>query len=149
MTTLECLLVETFRAARWAESDGRPVCPSCYDSRTVTARNRRAGTGLSAYRCSDCIVDWSDISGTVLMRTKRSLREWAIALLIPEREQAWRYIGESTGTQGTKLRELYQRWQQGSRLGPAWKRQLAAAGITLERLVYDRPAAKPKRSVRA
>lgn len=141
MTKLERQLAETFRAARWSESDGRPVCPGCYDQRSVVADQppRSGQPGLQTYSCRDCHTRWSDVSGTVLTRSSRPLREWAIALLIDRATCDWRYLRHATGCNAREIRRLRQRWDEGSRLGPIWTKGLTATGLTLERLLAAPP----------
>lgn len=140
MTKLERQLAETFKAARWAESQGRPVCPSCYDHKSVRADKapRSGQPGLHTYFCLDCRARLSDVSGTILSHTWRPLRDWALSLLMEQEPTNWREFGRTAGVNSQELRRLRNRWD-GTKLGPAWKQQLAAVGITLERLLAAKP----------
>lgn len=147
MTALERQLAETFRAARWADSDGRPVCPSCYDHRSVRAdkKPRSGQPGLYTYFCMDCRTRWSDVSRTVLAKSTKTLRAWALALLMDKEMHDWRYVGAATGYLPEHIRSLWERWQLGSQLAPAWRKTLAEAGITWDILRQrDRPQASRK-----
>lgn len=166
MTKLERQLAETFRAARWEENHGRPVCPSCYDHRSVRpdTRTRSGPVGLHTYACCDCAARFSDISGTVLARSSSPLRTWAIALLMeagrkdwqvvnhvtPSRERGtphrdWAYhVGRAANLSAETLRVMQARWNQGSRLGPAWTRTLAESGLSLMDLLRVTPARKER-----
>ena len=137
MTKLERQLADTFKAARWAESQGRSICPSCYDHRSVGAdRPPRSGQpGLDTYYCRDCGTRFSDISGTVLSRSFVPLRVWAIALLMDQQTHDWRFLGSATGIAPVRLRTIWAKWQQGSRLAPAWTKALADAGLTFDHLL--------------
>lgn len=152
MTQLERQLAETFKAARWAESHGRPVCPSCYDHKSVRAdKQPRSGQpGLHTYFCLDCASRLSDTSGTVLSRSCVPLRLWAIALLMDRQTHDWRFLGSATGVNPARLRALWAKWQQGSRLAPAWTKALTEAGLTFDRLINtDRPPVRPARKERS
>lgn len=141
MTKLERQLAETFKAARWAESQGRPICPSCYDHQSVVPdRSPRSGQpGLQTYSCRDCHARWSDVSGTVLTSSSRPLRDWAIALLIDRETCDWRFFQSDTGCNARDIRRLRRRWDEGSRLGPVWVQTLTERGLTLERLLAATP----------
>lgn len=151
MTKLERQLAETFRAARWEESHGRPVCPSCYDHQSVIAdKQPRSGPpGLSTYFCRDCRTRLSDVSGTILAGTWRPLLEWALTLLMTDIPANWREFGRSLGRNSQELRRIRRRWD-GTKLGPAWTRRLHEAGITFETLAQSaRAGAPPSRKERA
>lgn len=82
MTTLERQLAETFRAARWFRTEGRPSCPGCYDGRDLDSPQPLAGhPGLFVYRCQACPRAFSDLSDTPFRSGKRSLLWWAHLLL--------------------------------------------------------------------
>jgi hypothetical protein len=174
MTKLERQLAETFLAARWAESHGRPVCPSCYDGQAVEAdeQARSGRRGLSTYLCRDCITRFSDTSGTVLAGSQRPLRDWAIALLVPIGQRDWElvrdlmptptipaahrpsrdwvyYVAKKAGVLPPALRQLCARWDEGSRLGPLWVQTLDQAGVDLRGLIgCGRAGAPPLRKER-
>lgn len=175
MTKLERQLAETFRAARWAESHGRPVCPSCYDGQSVEIDDqaRRGRHGLNYYVCHDCIARFSDISGTVMAGTQRPLRDWAIALLASTGQRDWSlgmelmpplaaaeavrpptrdwvfYVAKQAGLSPYSLRKVCVKWAEGSRLGPLWMQTIDQAGITLRNLIgCVRAGAPPLRKER-
>lgn len=175
MRKLERQLADTFKAARWAESHGRPVCPSCYDGQAVEADDQaRSGRrGLSTYLCRDCVTRFADTSGTVLAGSRRPLRDWAIALLAPTGQRDWALgqalmpplavpnaarppsrdwllcVAKQAGMPGHTLRKLCARWDEGSRLGPQWMQTLALAGIELRDLIgCVRAGAPPLRKER-
>ena len=151
MTKLERQLAETFKAARWAESEGRPVARAVTTTRAWLPTTPRSGQpGLHTYLCRDCGSRFSDISGTVLARSCVPLRLWAIALLMDRQTHDWRFLGSATGVSPARLRSLWAKWQQGSRLAPVWARTLAAHNLTFESLITtDRASIRPARKDRA
>lgn len=68
-----------FAAIRWADSDGRPVCPdcgcgSCYDCRRAN--------GALRWRCKVCRRDFSPTSDTLFAFHKLALRVYLAAIVI-------------------------------------------------------------------
>jgi transposase-like protein len=66
----------TFRALRWAATDGEPVCPSCgcvvcysYASRPI-------------FKCKACGVQFSLTSGTLFSSRKLAMRDYLMAIAI-------------------------------------------------------------------
>jgi transposase-like protein len=68
-----------FAAIRWAETQGRPVCPrcgcpTCYDCRRPTSTPR--------WRCKACRADFSLTSGTLFAFRKLPIRTYLAAIVI-------------------------------------------------------------------
>jgi len=68
-----------FAAIRWAETEGRPVCPrcgcpTCYDCRRPDAAPR--------WRCKACRADFSLTSGTLFAFRKLPIRTYLAAIVI-------------------------------------------------------------------
>jgi len=130
MTALDKQLAQTFRAARWAESDGTPVCPDCFDGEDLgTPTPDPLTPGLSRYRCSACRVAFSDVKGTVLVTRKPvPLALWAYLVLLGDpRQLRWRQ------DEVQRCGELALR----IKIAPlvlVWREQLRQAGVTVERV---------------
>ena len=56
----------TFRAVRWADTQGEPVCPNCG---TLDAYECRRKSGADRFRCSACRKDFTITSGTLTAST--------------------------------------------------------------------------------
>ena len=61
----------TFRAVRWPETNGAPVCPSCGG---LDAYECRRPSGSLRFRCRACRKDFSITSGTLFASHKLPLR---------------------------------------------------------------------------
>ena len=68
-----------FRAIRWAETDGKPVCPSCG---SLDAYDCRRLKGAPRFRCKGCGKDFSITSGTLFASHKLPLRCYLAAIAI-------------------------------------------------------------------
>jgi transposase-like protein len=69
----------TFAALRWADTDGRPVCPHCG---CPTCYEARRPNGALRYRCKACRKDFSLTSGTLFAFHKLPLRTYLAAVVI-------------------------------------------------------------------
>src|SRR5881227_598116 len=69
----------TFRAVRWADSQGEPTCPKCG---TLDAYECRRPNGANRFRCSACRADFSITSGTLFASHKLPLRGYLAAIAI-------------------------------------------------------------------
>jgi len=128
--TLEKQLAQTFRAARWAESDGKPTCHQCFDGLDLgTPKPDTRVLGLSRYRCRACYVEFSDVTRTPFAVVKPiTITLWAYLVLHgdprllnwPERD----------------IQHCFDRVARikGEPLPAAWRTQLDAAKITVARL---------------
>lgn len=68
---------ETFKAVRWSDTDGEPVCPSCGSCHTpyfISVRKQ--------FRCKDCNHTFSVTSGTLFASHKKPLKVYLIAIAI-------------------------------------------------------------------
>lgn len=83
MTALDRQLARTFRAARWAESGGQPVCRFCFDGADLRAPEPdRLTLGLQRYHCAVCRLDFSDTAQTCYATLKPvPLALWAYLTL--------------------------------------------------------------------
>lgn len=68
-----------FRAIRWAETDGEPVCPHCG---SLDAYDCRRFKGAPRFRCRGCKKDFSITSGTLFASHKLPLRCYLAAIAI-------------------------------------------------------------------
>jgi transposase-like protein len=69
----------TFRAVRWPDTNGEPVCPHCGDLDPYEARRP---SGNLRFRCSACAKDFSITSGTLFASHKLPLRGYLAAIAI-------------------------------------------------------------------
>jgi transposase-like protein len=69
----------TFRAIRWADTNGEPVCPNCG---SLDAYDCRRFKGAPRYRCRGCKKDFSITSGTLFASHKLPLRCYLAAIAI-------------------------------------------------------------------
>jgi transposase-like protein len=69
----------TFRAMRWAETDGAPVCPKCGD---LDAYEYRRETGALCFECKACKAHFSITSGTLFASHKLPLRMYLAAIAV-------------------------------------------------------------------
>ena len=78
MRLSEAEAFETFKAIRWAETDGKPVCPKCGADAIYTYAARRI------FKCKVCTSQFSVTSGTIFASRKLMIREYlaAIALFV-------------------------------------------------------------------
>jgi transposase-like protein len=70
---------KTFRAMRWAETDGEPVCPKCG---SLDAYDCRRPNGALRFRCRACAADFSITSGTLFASHKLPLRLYLAAIAV-------------------------------------------------------------------
>lgn len=68
-----------FRAIRWAETNGEPVCPSCGSPDAYDCRRLK---GAPRFRCRGCKKDFSITSGTLFASHKLPLRCYLAAIAI-------------------------------------------------------------------
>lgn len=131
MTALERTLATTFRAARWAASQGKPVCPDCFDGIDLEKPVPDPLTpGLCRYRCQVCSTKFSDVKDTAFWTTKPfPLARWAYLVLLGD---PGRLCG-LTKREVIRCRELSLKVRR-SPLGIAWRSGLEDVRITAERL---------------
>lgn len=70
---------QRFRAVRWAETDGEPVCPHCGGLEPYQSRRR---SGLLRFICKACGKDFTITSGTLFASHKLPLRMYLAAIAI-------------------------------------------------------------------
>ena len=68
---------ETFKAVRWSDTDGEPVCPSCGNIGDHYFLNTR-----KQFRCKACNHTFSVTSGTLFASHKKPLKVYLIAIAI-------------------------------------------------------------------
>ena len=68
-----------FRAVRWADTQGKPVCPACGG---LDAYECRRTSGANRFRCRACKKDFSITSGTLFASHKLPLRGYLAAIAI-------------------------------------------------------------------
>lgn len=67
---------ETFKAIRWTENDGEPVCPRCGCFEVYSFTTRRI------FKCKGCASQFSVTSGTIFASRKMDLRNILAAIAI-------------------------------------------------------------------
>lgn len=67
---------KAFRAIRWAETDGEPVCPECGSLEHYDLKSR------PVWKCKGCAKQFSITSGTIFHSRKLSLRDYLGAIAI-------------------------------------------------------------------
>ena len=77
MTDLQ--VEETFKAIRWADTAGKPVCPHCG---CPTCYEGRRPNGSLRMKCKACRKDFSLTSGTLFAFHKMPLRQYLAAIVI-------------------------------------------------------------------
>jgi transposase-like protein len=68
-----------FKAIRWADTNGIPVCPSCG---SVEAYEARRPNGALRFRCKGCKKDFTITSGTLFASHKLPLRGYLAAIAV-------------------------------------------------------------------
>src|SRR6202047_2441843 len=68
----------TFKAVRWPDTQGQPVCPHCGGLDAYEARRN----GLLRFLCSACRKDFSLTSGTLFASRKLPIRGYLAAIAI-------------------------------------------------------------------
>ena len=69
----------TFAGIRWANTDGKPVCPTCGG---LDPYECRRPNGALRFRCRECRKDFSLTSGTLFAFHKLPLRSYLAAIVI-------------------------------------------------------------------
>jgi hypothetical protein len=130
MSSLDKQLAQTFRAARWSESGGKPVCPQCFDGEDLQPAVPNPRTpGLSRYHCRVCCFAFTDVNRTVYQSIKPvSIVLWAYLTLHGDPR-----LLEWSEKETQRCFDLVARIK-GKTLAAAWREQLEAAGITTDRL---------------
>ncbi len=67
---------EAFKAIRWAENDGNPVCPHCGCTAAYTFKARKI------FKCQACDKQFSVTSGTIFANRKLPIRDYLLAIAI-------------------------------------------------------------------
>ena len=132
MTALDRTLAKTFRAARWEQTGGKPVCRKCFDGEDLVVQKDPIviAQGLQRYHCTVCNFTFSDLTDTIFFTSKSvPLARWAYLTL----------LGDPARLEGLTERQLRRCWELAAKiktapLTQAWREQLEAAGITVEKL---------------
>jgi transposase-like protein len=69
----------SFKAIRWADTNGTPVCPSCG---SVAAYEARRSNGALRFRCKGCKKDFTITSGTLFASHKLPLKGYLAAIAV-------------------------------------------------------------------
>lgn len=70
---------DLFRALRWPETTGAPICPCCG---CLDAYRTRRKTGLLMFRCKGCNKNYSITSGSLFASRKMSIKQYLLAIVI-------------------------------------------------------------------
>lgn len=132
--SLDRQLAKTFRAARWVESDGKPVCAKCFDGADVRPgyRSARLRSELASWCCLCCHYHFGDASGTPIARTNRPLVLWAYVALGGTWETL-KLSGPGNKWKREELRKMAKRLA-GSATIDRWRGEMAREGLTVEQL---------------
>src|SRR5580700_3222043 len=65
-----------FRAIRWSDTQGEPVCPRCGCLDSYTYKTRKV------YRCKGCSHQFTVTSGTIFASRKLPIRDYLLAIAI-------------------------------------------------------------------
>jgi transposase-like protein len=68
-----------FRAVRWSETNGEPICPACG---SLSCYNRRRADGPARWRCKACLHNFSLTAGTIFANAKKPLKVYLAAVAI-------------------------------------------------------------------
>ncbi len=142
MTALERQLGTTFRAARWATSDGEAVCRKCFDGADLERVKPSAADdpAVRIYWCAVCHWRFSDLTDTVFATYKPS----PLAIL------AYLALTKDPRNIAPSPKDLHRYWSlveriRHSKLAADWRDALAKARISaakiLESLKAQRRAA--------
>lgn len=76
-------LADTFRLAKWYETEGRPVCPWCFDGEDLRPgfKPLKRNPLLRTYWCRCCDRCFSDLYGTPIENTSVPLHVWVLVVL--------------------------------------------------------------------
>lgn len=76
MRMSEAVARDTFKAIRWASTEGEPVCPKCgcLDVYDITTR--------AIFKCAGCLKQFSVTSGTIFASRKLAIRDILAAIAI-------------------------------------------------------------------
>jgi transposase-like protein len=69
----------TFKALRWADTGGAPVCPFCG---SLDAYEARRPNGARRFRCKGCKKDFTITSGTLFASHKLPLKGYLAAIAV-------------------------------------------------------------------
>ncbi|WP_349365329.1 MAG: IS1595 family transposase [Roseitalea porphyridii] len=67
---------DAFRCIRWAETEGKPVCPQCGCAKAYTYKARKI------FKCKGCSKQFSVTSGTIFADRKLPIRDYLLAIAI-------------------------------------------------------------------
>ena len=67
---------ETFKAIRWANNDGKPVCPRCGSAEAYEYRTR------PVFKCKACSAQFSVTTATIFASRKLPIRDYLAAIAI-------------------------------------------------------------------
>lgn len=67
---------DAFKAIRWAETEGEPVCPHCHCGAVYTFKARKI------FKCQGCAKQFSVTSGTIFANRKLPIRDYLLAIAI-------------------------------------------------------------------
>ena len=132
MTALDRTLAQTFRAARWAASNGEAVCKKCFDGLDLQHIKPPMSHDPSIwrYKCAVCRWEFSDLTDTIFATSKPvPLALWAYLVLLGDPG----VLLDRTERFTRRTWELSAKIKQ-QPLTIAWREQLAASKITAERL---------------
>lgn len=130
----ERLIADALREVWWADSQGQPSCPRCYDGVDVqrSKGTRHVNPEIRVYYCRCCAYTFTDLTRTPFDRTHLPLRLWAqlaAALCDGRGLDALPGWGALRPRARRQLRHM-QDGLRGSKLALRWAKELKARGFT-------------------
>lgn len=137
ITKLDRQIAEAWQAVRWAATDGRPVCPTCFDGADLEPRPADPrNPALRRYHCTTCKRDLSDWSGTWIAPLKQPLVRWAwlIEQLAATPQAGSTALGDLIGLRHHTISAMRAKLADAPGCVSSWRTQLRARGLTLAHL---------------
>lgn len=84
---------DTFKAVRWANTDGKPTCAKCGAATVYEYKARRI------FKCKDCNAQFSVTSGAIFASRKMDFRTILVFLKAYETAQSAHSVSDKMGCQ--------------------------------------------------
>jgi len=131
-------VARTFEAARWADSKGRPVCPTCFDGEDLRVVNQATRTQarrgeLPLYHCGCCRRYLATVKGTPLERSDLPLVYWAY-FVMAGLEHNWTQLSREWGVPRRTLHRITRRLEGQNLFVERWRGEMRQSGITVQQL---------------
>lgn len=138
ISKLERQIADAWQSVRWAASQGRPICPTCFDGQDLEPRPADPrNPALRRYHCTTCKRDCSDWSGTWIAPLKQPLVRWAwlIEQLAATPHASHTDLGNLVGLRDETIKGMRAKLAISSTgFFSGWSVAMRERGITLEQL---------------